>query len=118
MIGLLILIAVAAPVLAGGMMGGGWPGMMGGYNWGSTGEAGVGGWFWGLGMGLAMLGQLAFWAVLAVAAVVLIRRALPRAGAGPSSPAAGEPGVILRRRYAAGEIDQATYERMKREIEA
>jgi uncharacterized membrane protein len=45
---------------------------------------------------------------------VLVRWLLGHAHAG-ADRGDEDPLAILRRRYAAGEIDQATYERMKRE---
>ena len=101
-----------------GFMGPGWmgPGMMWGY--GNAAANGVDGWRWGLGMALGWIGMVAFWAVIVVGAIVLVRwlGSGMRSTEGPS--ARDEPLEILRRRYAAGEIDDATYERMKRELAA
>ena len=51
-----------------------------------------------------------FWVVVLAALVVLIVRVLPRLGAG--APPAGRAEEILKERYARGEIDRETYERM------
>jgi putative membrane protein len=110
-LGVLVLVVLLGPLLAGGMMG---PGMMGGY--GLPGVAFHGsGWLWGLGMGLGGLVMLAFWGALIAGGIVLVRWLFSQAHAGDDR--GGEnPLAILRRRYAAGEIDQATYERMKQEL--
>ena len=67
-------------------------------------------------MALGGLMMLAFWGALIVGVVFLIRWA----GASrheASSPSHGDdPLTILRRRYAAGEIDPATFERMSVEL--
>jgi putative membrane protein len=120
---ILILVAVLGSLLGGGMMGSTWPaGMMGpGMIRGFRAPEGapiLAGRAWGLAMAIGMLAMLAFWGALIVGVVLLVRWI-----AGLTPPAAGpggaeEPLAILRRRYAAGEIDQATYERMKRELEA
>jgi putative membrane protein len=104
-------------LLSGSLMG---PGMMGrGMMWGSGPWASnptVGGWTWGLSMALVMLVRLAFWGALLVGIVLLGRWLISR----PTAPARATPGeeplAILKRRYAAGEIDQPTYERMKQEL--
>jgi uncharacterized membrane protein len=67
-------------------------------------------------MGFGMLMMLAFWTALIVGAVLLVRWAI-----GPTREARGatwpdDPAEILRRRYAAGEIDQTTYQQMKAEL--
>ena len=109
-LGTLVLVILIGLVLAGGMMG---PGMMGpwmmwGYGRPDTGPA-VGNWRWGLTMAVGMLAMLAFWGALIVGAVLLIRRTIAQGRA-------EAPQDVLRRRYAAGEIDQTTYERMKQEL--
>jgi putative membrane protein len=71
---------------------------------------------WGLGMGFGWLAMLAFWGILIAGLVLLVRwasGAMPHGG----STAAESPRDILKRRYAAGEIDQPTYERMLKEFE-
>lgn len=74
---------------------------------------GAGAWMMG-DMGLL---SIVFW-ILIIAGVVLIARWLmARDGQGKVLPAEA-PLVILKARYARGEIDKATYETMKRDIEA
>jgi putative membrane protein len=79
------------------------------------------GFSWG-GMTLMMLGMTLFWIVLlAVLAWAVIRWlttkttpfATPDTGAQTSAPSAEE---ILRQRYARGEIDTATFERMREQL--
>ena len=96
--------ALGFSILTGGMMG---PGMMGG------GEMSGRGWAWGLGMGLAGLSMLAFWGLLIVGVVLLVR-ALGGRRRGHGS---GSPIDILKRRYATGELSREQYEQMRRDIE-
>jgi putative membrane protein len=115
--GVLVLVVLIGMLLGGAMLG---PGMMGpGMMWGAGGpdaRPGVGGWAWGFAMAFGMLMMLAFWAALILGAVLLVRWAIGRPSqAGQSRPE--DPLQILRRRYADGEIDQVTYQRMKRELE-
>jgi putative membrane protein len=109
-LGALLLIG---PVMMGMMMGPGammGPGMM----WGpgpQSSQPNMPGWMWGLGMGFGWLAMLAFWGILIVGIVLVIRWvATPHAGA----ESAGE---ILKQRYARGEIDSATFQRMLKEVE-
>lgn len=74
---------------------------------------GAGGWMMG-GMGLL---SILFW-VLIIAGVVLIVRWLTARDGPGTVPPAESPLRILKTRYAKGEIDQATYATMKRDIEA
>lgn len=70
------------------------------------------GWGWG-GMLFGGLIMVLFWA-LVIAGVVWLVRTL--AGAGPG----GRPNdalATLKERYARGEIDRETYQRMRKEIE-
>jgi putative membrane protein len=69
-------------------------------------------------MALGMLAMLGFWGALIVGIILLVRWAIGLGPGAPGQPGTEDPLAILRRRYAAGEIDQATYERMKRELEA
>ena len=55
-----------------------------------------------------------FWIVVLVALVVLVVRVLPGLGAG--APRAGRAEAILKERYARGEIDRETYERMLTDV--
>jgi putative membrane protein len=70
------------------------------------------GWEGVLIMALSML----FWVALIAAAIWVFTRW--QAGRASSSDTAGSsPAEILRRRYARGEIDTATYEEMRRRLE-
>ncbi len=114
-----LILVVLISGLLGGMMGPGivWgmgPGMMWGY--GGSSAAPTGGWGGSLAMVLGMIAMLAFWAAVIVGVVLLARWALGQAPGATGASAADDPQAILRRRYAAGEIDQETYERMKREL--
>jgi putative membrane protein len=116
-LGALVLVLLVGPVLMGGMMGPGimGPGMMG---WSTTPGAATNtsGWLWGLVMGLGGLMMLAFWGALIAGIVLLVRWAGGQRQGASYQPGADEPLAILRRRYAAGEIDEATYQRMKTEL--
>jgi putative membrane protein len=112
LIGLLLI----GPMLMGTMMGPGGmmgPGMMGWPRPDGV-QPNVPGWMWGLGMGLGGLMMLAFWGVLILGIVLLVRWL---SAAAPHGPATESPKDILKRRYARGEIDQPTYQRMLREVE-
>ena len=67
-------------------------------------------------MGFGALMMLAFWGVLIVGLVLLVRW-LSGALVHGVGAAAETPREILKRRYARGEIDQPTFERMLRDIE-
>ena len=112
-LGVLILIVLVGPLLGGGMMG---SGMM----WGPGGPGGLpagGGWTWGLVMALGGLSMLAFWGVLIVGIVLLVRWA-SGPNAGPSSRPGESAIEILKRRYAAGEITGEEYEQMRKTLES
>ena len=68
---------------------------------------------WMMGGGMWVLFVL-FW-ILVIAGVVLIVRWL--IGGGEKRPAAESPLDILKKRYARGEIDRVTFERMKKDLE-
>jgi putative membrane protein len=111
-LGVLLLGGLIAAGLSGAMAG---PGMMGpGMMWGYGSSGTVGAW----GMVLGMLAMLAFWIALIVGVVLLVRWAASQTAAPAASSEADEPLAILKRRYAAGEIDQPTYERMRDELAA
>lgn len=117
-LGILVVFLLIGPMLMGGMMGPGFrgPGMMG---WGYAGGATTGsGWLWGLGMGLGGLMMLAFWGVLIGGIVLFVRWIAGQGAASGTTPnATDDPIAILRRRYAAGEIDQQTFQRMRSELD-
>jgi putative membrane protein len=97
----------------GSMMG---PGMM--WSYGAPGSVPNGG-GWHGGMRLAgLLAALAFWGALVAGAILLVRWVLGPSEAAGSSSAGERPVAILRRRYAAGEIDRPTFERMEQELKA
>jgi putative membrane protein len=116
--GVLVLVVLIGMLLGGAMMG---PGMMGpGMMWGVGGpdvRPGAGGWTWGFAMAFGTLMMLAFWAALILGAVLVVRWAIGRPSQATGRPRPEDPLEILRRRYANGEIDQATYQRMKGELE-
>jgi uncharacterized membrane protein len=117
-LGGLVLILLLGPILLGGMMGPGimGPGMMG---WSTTpgAAANTTGWLWGVGMALGGLMMLAFWGAIIVGVVLLFRWAGFSQRQGTTSQTSTEDALtILRRRYAAGDIDQATYARMSAEL--
>jgi putative membrane protein len=82
-----------------GMMGGG--GMMG------YGRPGAG-WDWALGVALGWLGVLAFSAAVLAGAALAVRAL--------AAPGAEDPLAVARRRYAAGEIDRETFERLRDDL--
>jgi putative membrane protein len=103
-LGVLALVVLLGALAGGGVMG---PGMMWGYGAPAHGT----GWIWGLGW----LVMLAFWGALIVGGILLVRWLIDRSHA-RGDLGADDPQAVLRRRYAAGEIDQATHERMKQEL--
>lgn len=72
------------------------------------------GWHDGMGWGGGIM-MILFWGLVILGVVFLVRIAM---NAGRGSPGRGpeSPLDILKKRYARGEIDRETYERMKREI--
>jgi putative membrane protein len=119
-LGVLAAIALLSATAVGGMMGGMMsPGMMGpGMMYGYGSQAVVpatNGWTWAAGMGLGWVAMLAFWGALIVGVVLLIRYL---AGQSASSITSADAQELLRRRYAAGEIDEVTYERMRQKLAA
>jgi putative membrane protein len=103
-LGVLVFMVLLGPLLSGGMMG---PGMM----WSYRGN----GWLWGLGMGLGALALLAFAGALIVGGLLLVGGEREQSST-EGGPGGDDPLTILQRRYAAGEIDRATYTRMKRDL--
>ena len=111
-----LLATLVVAVLAGGSMMG--PGMMGpGMMWGyGSGGAGPIAGSWGVTMALGMLAMVAFWGALILGIVLLVRWAIGQVPAAGAASGAGDAVAILKRRYAAGEIDRQTYEQMKQEL--
>ena len=118
-LGILVLVLLIGPIFLGGMMGPGFtgPGMMG---WSTTAGSATNasGWLWGLGMGLGGLMMLAFWGALIAGVVLLVRWAggVSRPESTTTRASTDDPLTIAQRRYASGEIDQATYERLSAEL--
>ena len=90
---ILDLVALSGPFMMGGMMG---PGHMG------PAMMGEGNWHWGMVWGLGGLTMLAFWGLLIVGVVLLIRL-LDRSRVRPRASMNESPLDIVRRRYAAVE---------------
>ncbi|HEY0601984.1 MAG TPA: SHOCT domain-containing protein [Herpetosiphonaceae bacterium] len=115
MLALLILVIVLLPivigmlvgnVLASGMMGN----MMGS---GMMGSGQISGGSWGMMMALGSLRLIAILAALIIGGLLLVRSLTDL----PSRRGDGAPPLeLLQRRYAAGEITQADYERMRQEL--
>lgn len=74
---------------------------------GSLGMGGYG--MRGFGMGVGFIFMLLFWGVLIWLVVTLIN-------AGQSGKKEEDPSIILKKRYASGEITKKQYEEMKKEI--
>ena len=67
--------------------------------------------------GYGHMGWLGIWWVLGAALIVGIVWVLLRSARGPLRRRSAAPELILKRRYAKGEIDRETYQRMLAEIE-
>jgi putative membrane protein len=79
------------------------PGMMGG---------------WGMGW-IGMFMGVAFWALIIVGGIFLIRWLIRASSSQQASPGQGDNALeILRRRYARGEINKDQFEAMKRDLSA
>ena len=111
--GLLLVVALSFSALMGGMMG---PGLIGPDQ---TGRGPLGGmmrghgWMWGLGMGFGGMVMLAFWGVVIVGVILLIRSV----GGAQGALWHETPLNLLKRRYAAGQITREHYEQMRRDLE-
>ena len=71
----------------------------------------------GLMMGGMWLLSVLFWILIIAGVVMIVRWLTERNGQGKISPAES-PLDILKTRYAKGEIDKETFEKMKQDIEA
>jgi len=80
---------------------------------------GVSGWMQGMGTGMMGFGVLfaALLVILAFLGVAVLLRGMGTMG-GPPDRESDDPLAILKRRYAAGEIDADTYRRMRQDLEA
>jgi putative membrane protein len=112
--GLLLVVALISSALMGGMMG---PGFIGSGQ-ASQGTFGPGmmrghGWMWGLGMGFGALVMAAFWGVVIVGVILLIRSV----SGGHLGPWHDTPLNLLKRRYASGQITREQYEQMRKDLE-
>lgn len=73
----------------------------------------------GYGYGMGVFGglfMLAFWGLIVVGLVLVIRRLWYQGPGGTGTGANETPLDILKRRYARGEINRAEYERMKQDL--
>jgi putative membrane protein len=59
---------------------------------------------------------MGIWWLLGAALIAVLVWALLRVGRGPMGNREGSPEEILKRRYAKGEIDRETFERMRTEL--
>ena len=80
--------------------------MMGGYGFGMSGP-------WGFGMGFGFIVPLLILGLVVWAIVSLVRARTGGAGEGRDGALA-----ILRERFAKGELDSETFQRMRRELDA
>ena len=73
---------------------------------------------WGMGwVGLGIVHVLLFWAVVIFAVLALIRLLSGTKAKHGDDSGQRRPLDILRERYARGQIDQAEYQRMRRELD-
>jgi putative membrane protein len=113
-VGLFVVVALSLSALMGGMMG---PGLAGSDQTGQ-GPFGPGmmrghGWMWGLGMGFGGLVMVAFWGVVIVGVILLIRSV----GGAQGGLWHETPLNLIKRRYAAGQITREQYEQMRKDLE-
>jgi putative membrane protein len=115
LMGLLIVVALLAGPLLRLTLGSTMLGV--GMHPGGRMPFGAGGWTgaWAALMGVGVLIRLAFWGAV-IAGVVLLMRAVGRSRPRPIQPPADQDSAleILRRRYAAGEINEVQYAEMRR----
>jgi putative membrane protein len=82
------------------------------------GQAMMAEWAWPMMSGMWLL-MLAFWILVIVGIIVVIHRIAIAPRETPSLHSKREPPLeILRKRYAAGEIDREQFERMKKDLES
>ena len=78
---------------------------MGNFGWGMMGGWGGFGWLW----------MVLWWALIVAGSVVLVRWFSARAA--EDEKPRGKALDLLRERYARGELERETYERMRRDLE-
>jgi putative membrane protein len=66
--------------------------------------------------GYGHMGWMPLWWVLGAALIAVLLWALLKSTRGPTSSPSESPEEILKRRYAKGEIDRETYQRMLTEL--
>lgn len=79
--------------------------------------AGFGG-GWGFGMGFGWIVPLVVLALAAWAVVALVRSRMDGPGRHRDADPSDRALDILRERYARGEVDEATFQRMRKDLEA
>ena len=62
------------------------------------------------------MGWMGIWWIVGAALIALVVWALLRSSRGPMNGSSESPEQVLKRRYAKGEIDHATYQRMLTEL--
>ncbi|VAV97665.1 hypothetical protein MNBD_ALPHA02-1749 [hydrothermal vent metagenome] len=72
---------------------------------------------WGMGWGMHFFGML-FWILIIAGVVLFVRWIIGSTQGNSQNVSQDSPLAILKRRYANGEVDQETYERMKKELES
>ena len=113
--GVLLVVTLSFSALMGGMMA---PGFMTSSDQATQAPFGLGmmrghGWMWGLGMGFGGLVMVAFWGVVVVGVILLIRSI----GGFPAGHWPETPLNVLKRRYAAGQLTREQYEQMRKDLE-
>lgn len=66
--------------------------------------------------GDAHMGWMGIWWIVGAALIAVVVWALTRSSRGPMNGSSESPERVLKRRYAKGEIDHATYQRMRTEL--
>jgi len=67
--------------------------------------------------GAGQMGWMALWWVIGAALIAVLLWALLKSTRGPTSGPSELPEEVLKRRYAKGDIDRETYQRMLTELE-
>lgn len=106
--------AIAMAAATGGLVanpGAAWAQYGQGRDWGCFPMMGFGGGWWGMIMGIA------FWALIIIGLIFLIRWLVQNTGQRKES-ASHSPLDILKQRYARGEISKEEYQNMRRDLES